>query len=132
MDRLDDFITGPQSDEQDFNEFDLDFVNDYYSSPSELFSSGLDEVEGTIEDIISTLDLNEPKEKEYYDTFTKVLKDPDKLVDIKNYCMDKIENDDTIYKYISDYTISDLGEMDSFWDLFSDIILNSVCEYFGY
>ena len=140
---FDDFMVGPQIDEQEFNEFDLDFedvVNDeefdedeeFYEDGSELFMSDLSNIEGTIDDILEDLDLSNPDEKNLHDKLLKVKDDKETLEDIKSVCIDKVCDNDTICHYISDYTIYELGDMDGIWNEFGDILRETIYEYFGF
>jgi hypothetical protein len=138
MSRLDDFIIGPQSDE--FNEFDLDFDipedkdidDEYYEDGTELFSLDLSNIEGTIESIIEELDLTEPDEKELYNKLVRVKDDKTVLSELKEICMDNVCNSDIISNYISDYSVSELGDMDGIWNEFGDILRETVYKYFDF
>lgn len=136
MNNFDDFIIGPQVDELEVNEFDLDFDEpddeEYYNDGSELFMLDLSNVEGTIDDILEDLDLDEPKEKELHDKLIEVKKDKDTLEDIKLKCIDEVCDSETICNYISDYSISELGDMDGIWNVFGDILRDTVYEYFDF
>jgi hypothetical protein len=140
---FDDFMIGPQIDELEVNEFDLDFedvVNDeefdedeeFYEDGSELFSSDLSNIEGTIDDILEDLDLNNPDEKDLHDKLLKVKDDKETLEDIRSVCIDRVCDSDTICHYISDYTIYELGDMDGIWNEFGDILRETIYEYFGF
>ena len=138
MSRLDDFIIGPQSDE--FNEFDLDFDipedkdidDEYYEDGTELFNLDLSNIEGTIESIIEELDLTELDEKELYDKLVRVKDDKKVLSELKEICMDNVCNSDIISNYISDYSVSELGNMDGIWNEFGDILRETVYKYFDF
>ena len=136
MDRLDDFIIGPQVDEFNFNEFDLDFdePNDeeYYNDGSELFMEDTSNIEGTIDDILQDLDPSNPKETELYNKLIDVKKDKNILEDIKSKCIDKVCDSETVCNYLSDYSISELGDMDGIWNVFGDILRDTVYEYFNF
>jgi hypothetical protein len=136
MDKFDDFIIGPQVDDFEGNEFDLDFddiedVDDeYYEDGSELFSLDLSNITGTIDEIRCNLDLTDPQEKYLYDKLGETLQDPKVLEDIKSVCIDRVCDNNTIINYISDYTVSELGDMDGIWNTFGDILRETIYEYF--
>ena len=135
MDKFDDFIVGPQIDEfEEVNEFDLDFEDpddeEYYEDGSELFMDGFSNIEGAIEDIGMVLDLTDPQEKALYDKLVVARKDPKVLEELKSICMDRVCDNDTISNYISDYTVSELGDMDGIWNTFGDILRETIYEYF--
>ena len=135
MDKFDDFIVGPQIDEfEEVNEFDLDFEDpddeEYYEDGSELFMDGFSNIEGVIEDIGMDLDLTDPQEKALYDKLVVARKDPKVLEELKSICMDRVCDNDTISNYISDYTVSELGDMDGIWNTFGDILRETIYEYF--
>jgi hypothetical protein len=136
MNNFDDFMVGPQVDELEVNEFDLDFDEptdeEYYEDGSELFMLDLSNIEGTIDDILVDLDLDEPKERELYNKLIKVKKDRDTLEDIKLKCIDNVCDNDTICNYISDYSISELEDMDGIWNVFGDILRDTIYEYFDF
>ena len=131
---IDDFITGPQADE--VNEFDLDLEEpddeEYYEDGSELFMEDMSNIEGTIDDILEDLDLDESKEKELYDKLIEAKKNSEIMEELKSACIDKICDSDTICNYISDYSISELGDMDGIWNTFGDILRDTICEYFSF
>ena len=134
MNNFDDFIVGPQGDE--VNEFDLDFEEpddgEYYNDGSELFMEDLSNIEGTIDDILLDLELDRPKDKDLFNKLLKAKKDKNTLEELKSVCIDKVCDSDTISNYISDYSISELGDIDGIWNTFGDILRNTIFEYFNY
>jgi hypothetical protein len=115
-------------DDEDEEEDD----DEYYLDGTELFDEGLSNIIGTIESILEDLDLTEENEKVLHDKLIKVKEDPEILQDIKNFCMDRVCDNDTICNYISDYTVSELGDMDGIWNEFMDTIRDSIYEYFDF
>ena len=136
MNNFDDFMVGPQVDELEVNEFDLDFDEpddeEYYNDGSELFSLDLSNVEGTVDDILEDLNPEDPKEKRFIDVLLNLKKSPHMLEDLKNKCIDNVCDSETICNYISDYSISELGDMDGIWNVFGDILRDTVYEYFNF
>jgi hypothetical protein len=135
FDKFDDFTIGPQIDEfEDVNEFDLDFDepndDEYYEEGSELFMDDFSNIEGVIDDISTDLDLTDPQEKALYDKLVEAWKDPKVLEEVKSICIDRVCDNDTISNYISDYTVSELGDMDGIWNTFGDILRETIYEYF--
>jgi hypothetical protein len=111
---------------------DEDEDEEYYEDGTELFSDDLSNIVGMIEDILEDLDLTEENEKVLHDKLIKVKDDPEILQDIKNFCMDRVCDNDTICNYISDYTVYELGDMDGIWNEFMDTIRDSIYEYFDF
>jgi hypothetical protein len=117
---------------RDFGYSTRDDDEEYYENGTELFSEDLSNIIGMIEDILEDLDLTEENEKVLRDKLIKVKEDPEILQDIKNFCMDRVCDNDTICDYISDYTVSELGDMDGIWNEFMDTIRDSIYEYFDF
>ena len=103
---------------------------EYYEDGTGLFNEDFSNITGTIEDILSDLDPSDEEDKELYSKLIKAKEDPETLQSIKDLCMDRVCDSDTISNYISDYSISELGDMDGIWNTFGDILTNSVYEYF--
>jgi hypothetical protein len=103
---------------------------EFYEDGSELFSTDLSNITGMIEDMKEELDLSDPDEKLIYEKMTKVLTDTETLQEIKNICVDRVCDSDTICNYISDYSVSELGDMDGIWNEFGDILRETIYEYF--
>jgi hypothetical protein len=106
--------------------------DEYYEDGTELFNEDLSNIIGVIESILEDLDLSDEEEKELHSKLIKVKDDTETLQDIKNFCMDRVCDNDTICNYISDYTVSELGDMDGIWNEFGDTLRDSIYEYFDF
>ena len=115
-----------------FNDEDEDEDEEYYEDGTELFNEDLSNITGMIKDILEDLDPTVEDEKVLRDKLLKVKDDPEVLQDIKNFCMDRVCNNDTICNYISDFTVSELGEIDGIWNEFGDTLRESIYEYFDF
>jgi hypothetical protein len=111
---------------------DEDDEEEYYEDGTELFNEDLSNITGVIESILEDLDPSDSDEKILYDKLVKVKEDQEELLEIKNFCMDRVCNNNTICNYISDYTVSELGDMDGIWNEFGDILRDSIYEYFDF
>ena len=118
----------PVDDEED--EEGGEEEEEFYGDGSELFSTDLSNITGVIEDIKEDLDLSDRDDKLMYDKMTKVLTDTNTLKEIKELCVDRVCDSDTICNYISDYSVSELGDMDGIWNEFGDILRETIYEYF--
>ena len=124
------FVGGFGFDDDDDDEDDEDEEEDFYEDGSELFSEDLSNIIGVIEDIKEELDLSDRDDKLMYDKMTEVLTDTKTLQEIKELCVDRVCDSDTICNYISDYSVSELGDMDGIWNEFGDILRETIYEYF--
>lgn len=112
--------------------FEIDDEEEYYEDGSELFSEDLSNIIGMIEDDIQPdLDLSDAKDKALYDRLEEVKKDKKVLQELKDFCIDKVNESERIINYISDYSISELGDMDGIWNEFGDILREAIIEYLG-
>ena len=103
---------------------------EYYEDGSELFSEDLSNIVGMIEDDIQPdLDLTNVDDKALYDKLEELKKDEKRLLELKDFCIDKVNMSERIINYISDYTISELGDMDGIWNEFGDILREAIIEY---
>ena len=104
--------------------------DEFYEDGSELFSEDLSNIVGTIEDDIQPdLDLADADDKALYDKLEEAKKDEKLLQEIKEHCIDKVNESERIINYISDYTVSELGDMDGIWNEFGDILRDAIIEF---
>ena len=105
---------------------------EYYEDGSELFSEDFSNIVGMIEDdILPDLDLNDTNDRSLYYRLEEVKKDDKVLQELKDFCIDRVNMSERIINYISDYTISELGDMDGIWNEFGDILRDAIIEYIG-
>jgi hypothetical protein len=78
------------------------------------------------------LDPTDEEEKILHDKLLTVKDDTKELQKIKEFCMDRVCDSNTICNYISDFTVSELGNMDGIWNEFGDILRDSIYEYFDF
>lgn len=109
-----------------------DEEDEYYEDGSELFMEDNSNIVGVIEDIIEDLDLTNPEEKVLFDKLNKVKSDENVLKELKEYCVNRVCENKSISDYITDYTVSELGDMDGIWNTFGDILRDSIYEYFEF
>lgn len=111
-------------------EYEIENEDEYYEDGSELFSEDLSNIVGMIEDDIQPdLDLTNVDDKALYDKLEEVKKDEKLLQEIKDFCIDKVCDSERINNYLSDYTVSQLGDMDGIWNTFGDILREAIIEY---
>ena len=111
-------------------EYEIENEEEYYEDGSELFSEDLSNIVGMIEDDIQPdLDLTNADDKVLYDKLEEAKKDEKLLQEIKEHCIDKVCDNELINNYISDYTVSELGDMDGIWNEFGDILREAIIEY---
>ena len=112
------------------NRYEMDNEEEFYNDGSELFSEDLTNITGTIESIQLDLDLTNETDKALNSKLEEALKDESLLSELKEFCIDKVCDSERIDNYISDYTISELGDMDGIWNTFGDILEEAIIEYF--
>ena len=117
---------------RDFGFDDEDEEEEYYEDGTELFNEDMSNVTGMIEDILEDLDPTVEDDKVLRNKLLKVKDDPETLQEIKNFCMDRVCNNDTICNYISEFTVSELGEIDGIWNVFGDVLRDSIYEFFDF
>ena len=117
---------------KDFGFDDEDEEEEYYEDGSELFCEDLSNITGVIEYIMEDLDKSDTKEKLMYDKMSSALTDTKTLQEIKELCIDRVCDSDTICNYISEYSVYELGNMDGIWNEFGDILRESIYEYFDF
>ena len=107
-----------------------EYEEEFYNDGSELFCEDLSNITGMIEDIQLDLDLDTETDKTLNSKLEEALKDENVLRELKDFCIDKVCDSERISNYISDYTISELGDMDGIWNTFGDILEEAIIEYF--
>lgn len=118
-------------DDEDEDEEDDDSDDEeYYKDGTELFNEDLSNITGTIESMIDELSPLDPEQAEVLEKMIAHRDDTGILTDLKNLCMDRVCDSDVISNYISEYTISELGDMDSIWNEFGDILYDTIYYYF--
>jgi hypothetical protein len=102
---------------------------EYYSDGSELFSE--ETIPGVIDDLLINDDFtDDEEEKRVYSKMRSQKDDPKVLEELKELCVKKVCDNEKIINYISDFTISELGDMDGLWNEFSDILEDTIFDYF--
>lgn len=110
-----------ESDEEDDGE--------YYTDGSELFDD--DTIPGVIENLLLNVDYTEDEEELKVYSKMKDLKDDPKVIEeLTDLCVQKVSENEKIINYISDFTVSELGDMDGVWNLFGEILEDTIYEYF--
>ena len=103
---------------------------EFYEDGSELFSEDFSNIVGMIEDDIQPdLDLNNAEDKALNAKLEELKKDEKRLRELKDFCIDRVNMSERIINYISDYTISELGDMDGIWNEFGDTLRDAIIEY---
>lgn len=100
-----------------------------YNDGSELFDSERSNVVGVIEAMIEDLDPSDPEYEITKKKLTDLLNNPEQLEELKDLAVNRVCDNDTINSYISDYTISELGDMDGIWNEFGDCLESVVHEF---
>jgi hypothetical protein len=114
------------------DEYDDEDDDEFYEDGSELFMEDYSNIIGVIDDILEDLDLTNTEEKVLFDKLNIVKSDENILKEIKEYCIDRVCDSKVICDYITEYTISELGDMDGIWNEFGDILRDSIYEYFEF
>lgn len=110
-----------ESDEEDDEE--------YYSDGSELFHD--DTVPGVIENLLLNIDYTEDEEElRVYSKMKELKDDPEVIKELTELCVQKVCDSEKISNYLSDFTVSELEDMDSLWNLFGEILDDTIYEYF--
>ena len=102
---------------------------DYYSEPSELLMEDCETIKGVIEQLI--VPSLYPDEKRLEAVLTEIIKHPEMLKVIEDYCVIKINDNHELLSYTTDYTVDELSEMDGVWNTLGDVIEKSIREYFA-
>lgn len=116
---------------EDYDDEDED-EEDFYEDPSELFDSDYSNVIGLMSDMLDELDITDTNEKALHNKIVKFLKHPEQHDEIKQMSVDAVNDSDTIWDYISEYSCAELGEMDGIWNEFGDILRGVIYKYFGF
>lgn len=110
-----------ESDEEDDGE--------YYTDGSELFND--DTIPGVIENLLLNIDYTEDEEElKVYSKMKELKDDPKVIEELTDLCVQKVSENEKIINYLSDFTISELEDMDGFWNLFGEILEDTIYEYF--
>lgn len=110
-----------ESDEEDDGE--------YYTDGSEFFSD--DTVTGVIEDLLLDMDYTEDDEEfKVYSKMKELKDDPNVIKELTELCIQNVSENEKIINYISDFTVSELENMDGIWNLFGEILEDTIYEYF--
>ena len=114
-------LSGESEDEEDDGE--------YYSDGSELFHD--DTVPGVIENLLLNIDYTEDEEElRVYSKMKELKDDPGVIKELTELCVQKVCDSEKIGNYLSDFTVSELEDMDSLWNLFGEILDDTIYEYF--
>ena len=106
---------------------------EYYDDPSELFpDDGLITVKEEVKGIMSDLDLSVVDEKAFHEVLSEVFFSHELLVNLTTFVVDKVCDSDTLWNYINDYTVHELGNMDGIWNCFGDTIREAIYNYFNF
>lgn len=124
----DDYYDDEEDDEDDEDE--EDDGEEYYKDGTELFNEDLSNITGTIESMIDELSPLDPEQEEVLEKMITHKDNPEVLKELKNLCEDRVCDSDVISNYISEYTIAELGDMDSIWNEFGDILYDTIYYYF--
>lgn len=110
-----------ESDEEDDGE--------YYTDGSEFFND--DTVPGVIEDLLLDMDYTEDEEEfKVYSKMKELKDDPNVIKELTELCIQNVSENEKIINYVSDFTVSELEDMDGIWNLFGEILEDTIYEYF--
>jgi hypothetical protein len=56
--------------------------------------------------------------------------DPNVIKELTELCIQNVSENEKIINYISDFTVSELEDMDGIWNLFGEILEDTIYEYF--
>ena len=113
-----------ESDEED----DVD-DGEYYTDGSELFDD--ETIPGVIGNLLLNIDYTEDEEElKVYSKMKELKDDPKVIEELTDLCVQKVSENEKIINYLSDFTISELGDMDGLWNLFGEILDDTIYEYF--
>lgn len=110
------------------NNFDFDF--DYYTDPSEMLQKNGESTKGLIE--LRILPNLYPSERDLKIILTEVIKHPEMVEVLDDFCAHRIMECKELCDYVNDYTVYELSEMDCVWNTLADVLERSIREYFGY
>ena len=105
-------------------------MEDFYNDPSELFSEDYSNVIELVRETVTDLDMNDLEDRILYFKMMWFLKHPEMWEELKQMSIDRVCDSDTIWDYITSYSISELGNMDGIWNEFEDILHEVIDDYF--
>ena len=125
------FVENMKSEYEELREFSSkdDEDEEHYEDGSELFNE--DTISGVIEDLLINKDYTEDEEElSVYEKMSRSKDDPTVLKELEDICVQTVCDNEKISNYISEYTISELGDMDGIWNLFGEILEDTIYNYF--